>query len=155
MKQSHRWGKQNYRKRIQEWASSADDVIQNTSQRTEDGIHTGHAREAMEETWGRSEGAPGRMESHGKELQDSSTSNWVAPEWTTHNSVWILSGTQKIMNQIRSKVLNRVEITLKPRRKVNDKNFQGIPFSSRHPERHEAGKLGIRGTEHSGCGAKL
>lgn len=94
----------------------------------------------MRKIWG----APGRIESHGKELQDSSTSNWVAPEWTTHNSVWILSGTQKIMNQIRSKVLNRVEITLKPRRKVNDKNFQGIPFSSRHPERHEAGKLGVR-----------
>lgn len=59
------------------------------------------------------------------------------------------------MNQIRNKVLNRVEITLKPRRKANDRSFPGIPFSSRHPESHEAGKLGIRGTEQSGCGAKF
>lgn len=52
-------------------------------------------------------------------------------------------------------MLNRVEITLKPRRKTNDRSFPGIPFSSRHPESHEAGKLGIRGTEQSGCGAKF
>lgn len=54
IKQSHRGGKQNYRKRIQEWASSPDDVI-HTSQRAEDS-HTGHARQAMEEVWGRSAG---------------------------------------------------------------------------------------------------
>lgn len=54
------------------------------------------------------------------------------------------------MNQTRNKVLNRAEITLKPRKKANDRNFHEIPFSGRHPESHEAGKLGIRGTEQSG-----
>lgn len=96
MKPPHIWGKQNYRKRIQEWASSADDVIQNTWQRTEDGIHTGHAREAMEETWGRSEGPGENRKSWErtpgfKHIQLScprvnNSQQCLNPEWYTENN---------------------------------------------------------------------